>query len=80
MVGDRRDHDRGGGLLAITVAVYFYLASQNANWPPLDTAPPEILTGTVNLVLFLVSLAPNFWLKRVAGSATYRKPAGHFTS
>jgi heme/copper-type cytochrome/quinol oxidase subunit 3 len=62
-----------GVLLAITVASYFYLASRNAIWPPLDTAPPQILAGTVNLVLFLVSLAPNFWLKRAAASGDIQK-------
>ena len=49
-----------GVLLAITVAAYFYLASRNENWPPLDTAPPEILAAHSTSFFFWLAWRPIF--------------------
>jgi cytochrome c oxidase subunit 3 len=53
----------GSGFVAI-VAVYFYLASQNPNWP-LAVAPPTPWIGTALTVFLLLTEVPNFWVKRV---------------
>lgn len=50
---------------ALTIAAYFYLRSQNEQWP-LSGEPPELIWGTVNTLILLVSLAPNLWTKKVA--------------
>jgi cytochrome c oxidase subunit III len=52
-------------VFALTIAAYFYLASQARDWPH-GTPPPDLLWGTVNLVLLLLSAVPNHWTKRVA--------------
>lgn len=60
------------GLLAIEAtafvllfAVYFYLRGRVPEWPP-GVLPPDLRWGTLNLVLFLVSAAPNYLTQRAA--------------
>lgn len=50
---------------ALTIAVYFYLRSQNEQWP-LHGPPPELIWGTLNTLLLLASVWPNHWTKRMA--------------
>ncbi|HVY83291.1 MAG TPA: cytochrome c oxidase subunit 3 [Steroidobacteraceae bacterium] len=54
-----------GTVFAIAVVVYFYLREYSFHWPP-HRAPPALLFGTLNTVLFLVSAIPNQWTKQVA--------------
>jgi len=54
-----------GTMFAITVAGYFFLRTRSSDWPP-GLMPPRVTAGTVNLVIFLVSLAPAIWTQKVA--------------
>ena len=58
-----------GTVFAIVVATYFYLRTRSTDWPP-GLMPPKLLAGTLNTALFLVSLVPNAWTKKVARAAT----------
>ncbi len=55
-----------GTMFAITVATYFYLRTRSIDWPP-GLMPPRLTAGTVNLVIFILSLAPAVWTQKVAG-------------
>ncbi len=61
-----------GMAFALAVAAYFYLWSQAQTWPMSD-APPDLLWGSLNLVLVLVSIWPNHWTKQVAEDGDERK-------
>jgi cytochrome c oxidase subunit III len=49
----------------IAVIVYFYLRSGSGIWP-LNGTPPDLLWGTLNTVVFVLSLLPNHWVKKAA--------------
>jgi cytochrome c oxidase subunit III len=55
-------------MFGITVASYFYLRTRSSDWPP-SLMPPRITAGTVNLVIFLASVAPAAWTQKVAQRA-----------
>jgi len=52
-------------IFALTVASYFYLRSQSSEWP-MNAAPPDLLWGTVNTALLVVSALPNYLAKKAA--------------
>jgi cytochrome c oxidase subunit I+III len=53
-----------GTMFAALLATYFYLRSQSGdNWP-MGVAPPELLYGTLNTVILLVSCWPNHMYKQ----------------
>ncbi|MBW9102486.1 cytochrome c oxidase subunit 3 [Paraburkholderia phenoliruptrix] len=54
-----------GTVFAIAAMMYFYLRSLTASWP-LNAAPPELLWGTANTVILLVSMWPNQLAKQAA--------------
>jgi heme/copper-type cytochrome/quinol oxidase subunit 3 len=54
-----------GTMFAILIATYFYLRLYVPEWPP-DLLPPDLLYGTVNTLVLLVSIVPNEWVKRAA--------------
>ena len=54
-----------GTVFAIAAMMYFYLRSLTARWP-LNAAPPELLWGTANTVILLVSMWPNQLAKQAA--------------
>ena len=54
-----------GSAFVMTVAAYFYIATQNLDWP-MSSPPPHLTWGTALLGLFLVSELPNAWVKRAA--------------
>jgi cytochrome c oxidase subunit III len=54
-----------GAMFLMVIVSYFYLRTRVNDWPP-EQVPPALLWGTANLVLFLLSVAPNVWLKRQA--------------
>jgi len=52
-------------VFALAVVVYFYLRSHSELWP-MRSPPPELLWGTFNTVVMLVSAWPNQLAKRAA--------------
>jgi heme/copper-type cytochrome/quinol oxidase subunit 3 len=54
-----------GMAFALAIVTYFYLRSQSALWPPTE-APPLWRWGTLNTLVLLVSVLPNWWTKRRA--------------
>ena len=54
-----------GTAFALAVASYLYLKGRSPHWPP-AFAPPELLWGTLNTAVLLVSLVPNELTKRAA--------------
>jgi cytochrome c oxidase subunit I+III len=61
-----------GTMFAIVLASYFFLRTRTSDWPP-GVMPPALLYGVLNTVLFVVSLAPNEWVKKVALAGDARK-------
>jgi len=55
-----------GMAFALTIGAYFYLRTRVHNWPPAGTVPPDLLWGTVNTVVLLVSTIPNELTKKAA--------------
>ena len=54
-----------GTVFAIAAMTYFYLRGLTAKWP-LNAAPPDLLWGTANTAILLVSMWPNQLAKRAA--------------
>lgn len=54
-----------GAAFALGFAAYFFLMAQEKQWPA-SAPPPDLLWGTVTLVLLLLSEIPNIWVKRAA--------------
>jgi len=54
-----------GTVFALSVAAYFYLRSHAGRWPPAGL-PPDLVWGTLNVAILVVSTWPNHWVKRVA--------------
>jgi heme/copper-type cytochrome/quinol oxidase subunit 3 len=54
-----------GTVFAIALVVYFYLRGLALDWPP-SSAPPDLLFGTMNTVILLVSGLPNHLAKKTA--------------
>jgi cytochrome c oxidase subunit III len=52
--------------LGLLVAAYFYLRRNFATWPPVGTSPPDLLPGTVNLIVLLASVVPMYFTDRSA--------------
>src|SRR3954466_2176892 len=54
-----------GTVFVIAIVAYFYLRSHSSQWPP-SSLPPDLIWGTLNTGILLVSLIPNQWLKSAA--------------
>jgi len=54
-----------GAAFAFMIVIYFYLRSLSDSWPS-GGAAPDLLWGTLNLGLILVSAAPNIYADRAA--------------
>jgi cytochrome c oxidase subunit I+III len=54
-----------GSVFALAAFVYFYVRTRVDEWPP-SALPPELIWGTANTILMLVSLIPNYLTKRAA--------------
>jgi cytochrome c oxidase subunit 3 len=52
-----------GTVFALAIMAYFYLRSHQDTWP-LTSLPPNLLWGTINLVVMLVSFVPAHLAKR----------------
>jgi cytochrome c oxidase subunit 3 len=61
-----------GTVFALACMVYFYVRTRVDEWPP-DALPPELIWGTANTVLMLLSCIPNAWTKRAAEAEDLRK-------
>lgn len=57
---------------ALMIVVYFYLKSRSAQWPS-DGEAPDLLWGTVNLGLALLSAIPNTYANKAADDHDLRK-------
>jgi cytochrome c oxidase subunit III len=54
-----------GTVFAIAIVAYFYLRGLSDAWPP-SSAPPDLLYGTLNTAILLVSGIPNHLAARSA--------------
>ena len=54
-----------GGVFALAIAAYFYLHSRSDTWPP-GVLPPDLLWGTLNTIIFMLSVIPTEWYRRRA--------------
>lgn len=54
-----------GFMFGVVIATYFYLRTRVNDWPP-GIDPPQLLWGSLNVVLAIMSVAPNVWVKKVA--------------
>lgn len=54
-----------GTVFALTIATYFYLRSHADTWP-MGVLPPDLVWGTLNTVVLLVSMIPNHLAKKAA--------------
>lgn len=52
-------------VFAILLVSYFYLRSRSIEWPP-HTNAPDLFWGTLNLIVFLLSVIPNIWYREKA--------------
>jgi cytochrome c oxidase subunit III len=48
-----------GQAFALAIVMYFYMRTLTPAWPPDGTPPPDLLWGTVNTIVLLVSAIPN---------------------
>jgi heme/copper-type cytochrome/quinol oxidase subunit 3 len=55
-----------GTVFALAIAAYFYFRTRMAVWPPDGVAPPDLMWGTVNTLILIVSGVPNQLAKRAA--------------
>ena len=56
-----------GTMFALMFATYFYLRTRSSEWPP-GHLPPALTYGTINAVVFLVSIIPAWWVRNRAPS------------
>jgi heme/copper-type cytochrome/quinol oxidase subunit 3 len=54
-----------GMAFAFMIVVYFYIRSFSSSWPP-GGAAPDLLWGTLNVVLILASAIPNTYVDKAA--------------
>lgn len=54
-----------GTVFAIALVTYYYLRDFSATWPP-EGAAPDLIFGTMNLAILLLSTVPNQLAKRAA--------------
>jgi heme/copper-type cytochrome/quinol oxidase subunit 3 len=53
-------------VFVMTIASYFYLQGNEDSWPPADTLLPGLKWPTVSVIILLVSLVPNQFVKHYA--------------
>lgn len=54
-----------GVMFALLITAYLYLRTRNTQWPP-GFFPPDLLWGSVNLLLMLLSGMPNHMMRKSA--------------
>jgi cytochrome c oxidase subunit III len=55
-----------GVAFALAIGAYFYLRTRVPAWPPDGVVPPDLLWGTVNTAILVVSIVPNELAKHAA--------------
>ena len=55
-----------GAFFALTFAAYFFLMGHEQGWPPVGRQAPNLLWGTLFLVVILLSEIPNTMIKKAA--------------
>ena len=61
-----------GTVFALAIMAYFYLRSHQTTWP-ITALPPDLLWGTTNLVVMLVSFLPAHLAKKAAEALKLRQ-------
>ena len=61
-----------GAMLVVLLLTYFFLRTPVADWPPGERLPPDLLWGTINTGIILVSCVPNHFAKKAAGHLDLR--------
>jgi cytochrome c oxidase subunit 3 len=59
-------------VFAIAIVTYFYLAERSYQWPPAPRLAPDLLFGTANTIVLLLSAVPNQWTKKAAEQENLR--------
>jgi heme/copper-type cytochrome/quinol oxidase subunit 3 len=54
-----------GTVFALAIVTYLYNRARAHAWPP-SVLPPQLVWGSVNVAIALLSVAPNQWVKRAA--------------
>jgi cytochrome c oxidase subunit III len=54
-----------GSMMAMIFASYFYYRTRSSDWPP-GVLPPNLRWGTANGIVFILSLAPAWWIRQRA--------------
>ena len=60
-------------VFALIIIAYFYLRGLADAWPLSGSAPPDLLWGTVNTVILLLSMIPNEMARRAAEQLDLRR-------
>ena len=60
-----------GTVFALAIMAYFYLRSHQETWP-LTSPPPDLMWGTINTVILVVSIWPAWMAKKAAESKNLR--------
>ena len=55
-----------GTMLVVLLISYFFLRTRVPNWPPGVIQPPDLLWGTLNTGIILLSFVPNHFAKKAA--------------
>ena len=55
-----------GGFFALTFAAYFFLMGHEQGWPPEGRQAPDLIAGTLFMVVMLLSEIPNTMIKKAA--------------
>jgi heme/copper-type cytochrome/quinol oxidase subunit 3 len=62
-----------GMMFALVIGSYFYLRTRSVDWPPAPHIPPKSGFGIANTAVFLLSLAPAWWIQVQAPTGDRRK-------
>jgi heme/copper-type cytochrome/quinol oxidase subunit 3 len=62
-----------GVAFGFMIVIYFYLRSLNPSWPAHGGGAPDLLWGTLNAVLIVLSAIPNTWIDHAAIDQDLRK-------
>jgi cytochrome c oxidase subunit I+III len=60
-----------GMMFALMFATYFYLRTRSTDWPP-GHLPPDLRWGLANGIVFLLSIVPAWWVRKIAPSGDRR--------
>jgi cytochrome c oxidase subunit III len=61
-----------GTMFVIVMVAYYYLRTRTSDWPS-GVFVPALTFGSINLVIYLASLAPNHWIKKMASAGKLKQ-------